>query len=61
LNTSWFSKQLSKIKKENSISICIKNVEPEFLLLVIPKYRNSSLLDIKKITGDTSLDLSFLD
>lgn len=61
LNASWFSKQLIKIKKETNISICIKNVEPEFLLLVIPKYRNSSLLDIKKITGDTSLDLSFLD
>lgn len=61
LNTSWFSKKLSKIKKENKISIAIKNVEPEFLLLVIPKYRNSSLLDIKKITGDTSLDLSILD
>jgi len=61
LNASWFSKKLSKIKKESKISICIKNVEPEFLLLVIPKYRNSSLIDLKKITGDTSLDLSFLD
>lgn len=61
LNTSWFSKKLAKIKKENKISISIKNVEPEFLLLVIPKYRNSSISDIKKITGDTSLDLSILD
>ncbi|MDD3793362.1 MAG: hypothetical protein PHI37_01000 [Candidatus Gracilibacteria bacterium] len=61
LNVSWFSKKLIKIKKESKISICVKNVEPEFLLLIIPKYRNSSLLDIKKITGDTAIDLSFLD
>jgi len=61
LNTSWFSKKLAKIKKESKISISIKNVEPEFLLLVIPKYRNSSLVDIKKITWDTSLDLSIID
>jgi len=61
LNLSWFSKYLAKIKSKTKISISIKNVEPEFLLLVIPKYRNSSILDIKKITGDTSLDLSILD
>lgn len=61
LNFSWFSKELSKIKKETKISISVKNVEPEFLLLIIPKYKNSSLLDIKNITWDTSLDLWILD
>lgn len=60
-NSTWFSKYLSKIKKDSKISVAIKNVEPEFLLLIIPKYRNASLLDIKKITWDTSLDLSSLD
>ncbi|NVP17184.1 hypothetical protein HUU51_00480 [Candidatus Gracilibacteria bacterium] len=61
INASWFAKHLIKVKSETKISISIKNVEPEFLLLVIPKYKNSSLLDIKKITGDTSLDLSIVD
>lgn len=61
INASWFAKHLIKVKSETKISISIKNVEPEFLLLVIPKYKNSSLLDIKKITWDTSLDLSIVD
>lgn len=61
LSASWFAKHLSKVKQETKISISIKNIEPEFLLLVIPKYKNSSLLDIKKITWDTSLDLSIID
>ncbi|MDD2907876.1 MAG: hypothetical protein PHH98_04515 [Candidatus Gracilibacteria bacterium] len=61
-NSTWFSKKLPKLKKEiTSFSIGVKNVEPEFLLLVIPKYRNASLLDIKKITGTTCLDLSCID
>jgi hypothetical protein len=49
------------MKKETGISIAIKNIEPEFLLLIIPKYRKASLADIKKITGDTGLDLSSID
>ncbi|MDD3145510.1 MAG: hypothetical protein PHV23_05375 [Candidatus Gracilibacteria bacterium] len=60
-NSNWFSKKLPKIKKSSSMSISIKNVEPKFLLLVIPKYRHSSLLDIKEITGNTSLDISGVD
>ncbi len=60
-NTNWFSKKLPKIKKSSSMSISIKNVEPKFLLLVIPKYRHASLLDIKDITWSSSLDLSCVD
>lgn len=60
-NADWFSNYLSKIKKETSLSIAIKNIEPEFLLLVIPKYRKASFVDIKKITGDTALDLWSVD
>jgi hypothetical protein len=52
---------LQKIKKEVSFSVSIKNIEPEFMLLIIPKYRKASFVDIKKITGDTALDLSSVD
>lgn len=60
-NVSWFSKYLQDIKKITNLSIWVKNIEPEFLLLIIPKYRNASLADIKKITWDTALDLSSID
>ena len=60
-NVDWFSEYLTKIKKETNISIAIKNIEPEFLLLVIPKYRKASFIDIKKITGDTALDIWSID
>lgn len=60
-NSTWFSKHLLKVKRDTHISIWVKNVEPEFLLFVIPKYKNASLYDIKKVTWDTSLDLSSID
>jgi len=60
-NTTWFTKYLLKVKRDTHISVSIKNVEPAFLLFVIPKYKNASLTDIKKITWDTSLDLSCID
>ena len=60
-NISWFSEYLSKIKKDTNISIAIKNIEPEFLLLIIPKYRKASFVDIKKITWDTALDVWSID
>jgi hypothetical protein len=31
------------------------------MLLIIPKYRKASVVDIKKLTGDTALDLSSVD
>ncbi|MDR3150354.1 MAG: hypothetical protein LBU14_01725 [Candidatus Peribacteria bacterium] len=60
-NVSWFSQYLQKIRKEVSFSIAIKNIEPEFMFLVIPKYRKASFVDIKKITGDSVLDVSSVD
>jgi len=60
-NTTWFTNHLLNIKKNYHISVSVKNVEPAFLLFIIPKYKNSSLSDIKKITWDTSLDLSCVD
>jgi len=60
-NVTWYLKYLSKIKKNNHLSISIENVEPKFILFVIPEHKDSSLRQIKKITGDTSLVLSSID
>jgi len=47
---NWYYSGLPKLKNELSISICIKNVEAKFVMLLIPEYKNSSLVEIKKIT-----------
>ncbi len=60
-NTSWFTNYLPKVKRTTHLWISIKNVEPKFLFFIIPEYKNASLLEIKKITWDTSLDLSAID
>lgn len=60
-NKDWFFRNLPKIKKETNLSICIKNVEAEFIMFVIPKHKNSNLEDIKNITWDTTLDISAIN
>ncbi len=60
-NTSWFTRYLLKVKRDTHISIAVQNVEPKFLFFVIPEYKNASLLEIKKVTWDASLDLSSID
>ena len=60
-NTNWFSKYLLKIKKDLNISIAVQNVESKFRFFILPEYKNSTLYEIKKITWDTSLDLSSID
>ena len=47
-----------KVKKTSNLSIAVKNVSPEFLFFIIPARKNASLMEIKKITGDTSFDLA---
>ncbi|MDD3645818.1 MAG: hypothetical protein PHH06_00255 [Candidatus Gracilibacteria bacterium] len=60
-NTTWYTKYLTKVKKDKNISISIANVEAKFIFFIIPEYKNASLMDIKKITGDTALDISKID
>ncbi len=60
-NTTWYTRYLSKVKRDTHLSISIANVEPKFIFFVIPEYKNASLLEIKRITGDTALDLSSID
>jgi len=60
-NTTWYTRYLSKVKRDTHLSISIANVEPKFIFFIIPEYKNASLLEIKRITGDTALDLSSID
>ena len=60
-NKSWFTHHLLKVKRDTHLSISIQNVEPKFLLFIIAEYKNATLTEIKRITGDTSLDLSNID
>ena len=60
-NTKWFKVQLPKIKKVNDTFLSIKNVPPKFLFFVIPEYKGSTLDQIKRITGYTTLDVAWID
>lgn len=60
-NTTWFTRYLLKVKRDTHIWISIQNVEAKFIFFVFPEYKNSTLFEIKKITGDTALDLSSID
>ncbi len=58
--TSWFSKYLPKVKRDSHLSISIQNVEPKFLFLIIPEYKNATFSEIRRITWDTTLNLSWI-
>lgn len=60
-NTTWYTKYLSKVKKDTSISISVKNVEPKFIFFIIPEYKNASLFEIKRVTWNTALDIAWVD
>ncbi|MDQ7009960.1 MAG: hypothetical protein Q9M94_06745 [Candidatus Gracilibacteria bacterium] len=60
-NTRWFSSYLQKVKKDTNLSIAIQNVEPKFMFFIIPEYKNSTLGELKKVTGDATLDIGAID
>lgn len=60
-NTQWFSKYLTKMKRELHTSIAVQNVGSKFIFFIIPEYKNATLSEIKKVTGDTSLSLADID
>lgn len=60
-NMDWYLWYLSKVKTENRLSITLQNVEQKFMYFVIPEYKNSNILDIKKVTWDTALNVSSID
>jgi sugar phosphate isomerase/epimerase len=51
-------KYLSKIKRDTHLSISVENVEPKFAFFIIPEYKDATLMQIKKVTWDTVLDIS---
>jgi sugar phosphate isomerase/epimerase len=60
-NSGWFTTYIWKASRDNHIVITVQNVAPKFLLFVIPEYRSNNLLDIKKVTWFTSLNLSNIE
>ncbi len=60
-NTKWFRSYLPKIGKSSSIALTVQNVPPKFLFFIIPEYKNSTLDQIKKITGTTTLNIWWID
>ncbi len=60
-DTKWFSPRLMRLKRDTHLSICVQNVEPKFLFFIIPEYRNATLTQIKWVTGDTTLDIIWVD
>ncbi len=60
-NTIWFSSYLMKVKRDTWLSVLVQNVEPKMLLFVIPEYRNNTFTEIKRVTGDTGLNIWSLD
>jgi len=56
-----FPRYLNKIKKDMRISITMQNVQQEYLLFIIPKYKNANLGELKKATGDTALNIANID
>ncbi len=60
-NVNWYLRYLAKVKRDTHLAISIENVEPKFILFIIPEYKDASLMQIKKITWDTALDLSSID
>ncbi len=59
--TSWYSRHLAKVKKDTHLSVTIMNVEPKNIFFIIPEHKNASLVEIKKVTGDTTLNIAGID
>lgn len=60
-NGDYFSSYINKMKSWYDFSVAIKNIEQKFLLFIIPEYRNTNFIDLKKFTWCTSLDLNSID
>lgn len=59
---TWFNELLPKLKTQYpGIRFAVMNVEPKTFLFFIPEYRDATLDNIKKITGDTALNISKVD
>ena len=57
-NVSWYLRYLSKVKRDTHLAISVVNVEPKFILFIIPEHKDATFTQIKRITWDTVLDIS---
>lgn len=61
-DTTWFSDYLTKAQARNpDIILTVMNVEPKTFLFFIPEYKDATLTAIKKLTWNTSLNISNVD
>jgi hypothetical protein len=60
-NVSWYLQYLNKVKRDTHLSISVINVEPKFILFIFPEHKDVNLQQIKRVTWDTSLDISAID
>lgn len=57
----WFTKYLSKVKREYHVTVAVQNVESKFLFFIFPEFKNATLTEIKKVTWDVTLDISAIE
>jgi sugar phosphate isomerase/epimerase len=60
-DTKWFTDYLPRLNKTERMSLSIKNVASKFIFFVIPEHKNSALVEVKRITWHTTLDVSNID
>ncbi len=60
-DTKWFTEYLPRVNKTERISLSVKNVASKFIFFIIPEHKNSALVELKRITGYTTLDVSNID
>jgi len=60
-DTKWFTEYLPKLNKTERIALSVKNVASRFIFFIIPEHKNSALVELKRITWHTTLDVSNID
>lgn len=60
-NSDWYYEYLQNLKKRTYLRIALQNVEQKFYIFIIPEYKNNNVVDLKKITGDTALNVGNID
>lgn len=59
--TTWYTQYLARVKKNTHIAMSVVNVEPKNIFFIIPEHKNASLVEIKKVTWDTTFNIASID
>lgn len=57
----WFTEYLPRLNKTERMSLSVKNVASKFIFFIIPEHKNSALVELKRVTWYTTLDVSNID